>query len=111
MFLEVFRKVVNWDQLLLWLPSVIEEAVAQRGNDEVVVNKDTILFMGNITMCEAPDVYDHISGTEIGNISQKINLVQNFAETEGMELSPKKCKEMILDFRKNKTVIPATIVL
>ena len=95
----------------MWLPSVIEEAVAQRGNDEVVVNKDTILFMGNITMCEAPHVYDHISGTEIGNISQKINLVQNFAETEGMELSPKKCKEMILDFRKNKTVIPATIVL
>ena len=28
------------------LPSVIEEAVAQKGNDEVVVYKDTILFHG-----------------------------------------------------------------
>jgi hypothetical protein len=67
------------------LPSVIEEAVAQIvGNDEVVVDEDTILFMDDTTICEALDVYDHISGTEIGNISQKINLVQNFAETERM---------------------------
>jgi hypothetical protein len=75
-----------------------------------VVDEDTILFMDDTTMCEALDGYDYISGTEIGNISQKINLVQNFAETERMELNPKKCKEMILDFRKNKTVIPATKV-
>jgi hypothetical protein len=40
--------------------------------------------MDDTTMCEALDVYDHISGTEIGNISWKINLVQNFAETERM---------------------------
>ena len=54
------------------LPSVIKEAVAQRGNDEVVVDKDRIFFMDDTTMCEALDVYDHITGTEIGNISPKI---------------------------------------
>ena len=85
--------------------NVIEEAVAQRGNDEVVVDEDTILFMDDTTTCEALDVYDHISGTEIGNISKKINLVQNFAETERMELNPKKCKEMILIFRKIKQLL------
>jgi hypothetical protein len=59
-------------------------------------------------MCEALDVYDHISGIEIGNIIiPKIKLVQNFAEKERIELNPKKCKEMILDFRKDKTVISA----
>ena len=67
-------------------------------------------FMDDTTMCEALNAYDHISGTEIGNIFPKINLVQNFAETERMEFNPKKCKEMILDFRKNKTVIPTTKV-
>jgi hypothetical protein len=54
------------------LPSVIKEAVAQRGNDEVVVDKDRIFFMDDTTMCEALDVYDHITGTEIGNIFPKI---------------------------------------
>jgi hypothetical protein len=69
----------------------MEEIVAQKRKNDVVMNEDTIIFMDNTTMCEALDVYDDISGTEIGNISQKINLVQNFAETERMELNSKKC--------------------
>ncbi|XP_028418283.1 uncharacterized protein LOC114543542 [Dendronephthya gigantea] len=92
------------------LPSVIAEAVVGNGNNDVVVDEDTILFMDDTTISEALDVHNHISGTEIGNIPQKINSVKNFAEIERMELNPKKCKEMIIDFRKDRTAIPATEV-
>ena len=89
------------------LPSVIEQVVAQGVNDDFVVDEDTILFMEDTTNWEALDVHNHISGTEIGNISKKIDLVKNIAENEKMELNPKKCKEMLIDFRKDRTVIPA----
>ena len=89
------------------LPSVIEQVVAQGVNDDVVVDEDTILFMEDTTNWEALDVRNHISGTEIRNISKKIDLVKNIAENEKMELNPKKCKEMLIDFRKDRTVIPA----
>ena len=71
------------------LPSVIEQVV---GNEGVVV---------------ALDVHYHISGTEIGNMLKKIESVKTFAENEKMELNAKKCKETIIDFRKDGTVIPA----
>ena len=38
---------------------------------------------------------------------KKIESVKTFAENEKMELNAKKCKEMIIDFRKDGTVIPA----
>ena len=38
---------------------------------------------------------------------KKIELVKTFVENEKMELNAKKCKEMIIDFRKDGTVIPA----
>ena len=44
---------------------------------------------------------------EIGNIPKKIESVKTFAENEKMVLNAKKCKEMIIDFRKDRTVIPA----
>ena len=37
-------------------------------------------------------------------------IVACFAHQERMELNAKKCKEMIIDFRKNKTIIPETII-
>ena len=66
------------------LPSVIEQVVAQRVNDDVVVDEDMILFMHDTTSWEAPDVHNH------GNISKKIDLVKDFAESEKMELNPQK---------------------
>ena len=86
------------------LPSVIEHVV---GNEDVVVDGDTILFMDDTTSWEALDVHYHISGTEIGNMLKKIELVKTFVENEKMELNAKKCKEMIIDFRKDGIVIPA----
>ena len=66
------------------LPSVIEQVVAQGVNDDVVVDENTILFMHDTTSWKALDVHNH------GNISKKIDLVKDFAESEKMELNPEK---------------------
>ena len=67
------------------LPSVsIEQVVAQEVNDNVVVDENTILFMHDTTSWKALDVHNH------GNISKKIDLVKDFAESEKMELNPEK---------------------
>ena len=66
------------------LPSVIEQVVAQGVNDDVVVDKNTILFMHDTTSWKALDVHNH------ENISKKIDLVKDFAESEKMELNPEK---------------------
>ncbi len=47
-----------------------------------------------------------ISGTEIGNTPKKIDLVRSFAENDKIELNLRKCKEMIIDFRRDGSVIP-----
>ena len=67
------------------LPSVIEEVlvVAQGVNDDVV-DENTILFMHDTTSWKALDVHNH------GNISKKVDLVKDFAESEKMELNPEK---------------------
>ena len=82
-------------------------SVAQEVNDDVVVDKDTILFMDDTTSWKALDVHNHISGIKIGNIPKKIDLVKDFAENKKMELNPQKCKEMLIDFRKDIIVISA----
>ena len=37
---------------------------------------------------------------------EKINRIVKFTEDEKMVINLKKCKEMVIDFRKNKSVIP-----
>ena len=66
------------------LPSVIEQVVAQGVNDDVVVDENTILVMHDTTSWKALDVHNH------GNISKKIDLVKDFAESKKMELNPEK---------------------
>ncbi len=83
------------------LPCVLEQVVTGRENDHVVVDEDTILFMDDTTVWEALAVRNHISGTEIGNIPKKIDLVRSFAENDKMELNLRKCKEMMIDFRRD----------
>ena len=65
------------------LPSVIEQVVAQGVNDDVV-DENTIFFLHDTTSWKALDVYNH------GNISKKIDLVKDFAESEKMELNTEK---------------------
>ena len=65
-------------------PSVIEQVVAQGVNDDVVVDENTILVMHDTTSWKALDVHNH------GNISKKIDLVKDFAESEKIKLNPEK---------------------
>jgi hypothetical protein len=57
------------------------------------------MFMDDTTLSE---VSNHTSGTSIGKTQENVNNVVLFAKHEKMELNVKKCKEMILDLRKNK---------
>ena len=70
--------------------AIIEQVV---GNEDVVVDGDTILFMDDTTSWEALDVHYHVSGMEIGNIPKKIESVKTFAENEKMVLDAKKVKK------------------
>ena len=71
---------------------------------------ETVLFMDDTTLSKVCDVSNHISGTCLGNSQTNVERVACFAHQERMELNAKKCKEMIIDFRKNKTIIPETII-
>ena len=71
---------------------------------------ETVLFMDDTTLSEVCDVSNHISGTCLGNSQTNVERVACFAHQERMELNVKKCKEMIIDFRKNKTIIPETMI-
>ena len=61
--------------------------------------------MVDTTLSEVIDVTNHVSGSCIGNSQSTVNNTIRFTENEQMGLNAKKCNEMIVDFRKNKTVI------
>ena len=70
-------------------------------------NSDTVsMFMDDTTMSEVLNVSDHISGESIGSSQRNLESVLQFTNDENRQLNFKKCKEMHIDFRKNKTVIP-----
>ena len=96
------------------LPSVIRDEMnlflASSNEGHVVIEDETIMFMDDTTMFEVLDVTGHISGTEIGGLPSKVNKVKEFADEEKMEMNLKKCKEMIIDFRRNKTIIPPILI-
>ena len=52
------------------------------------------------------DVHSHISDTKIGYTQEKIDAVKSYAENGKMQFNLKKCKEMLIDFRRQKTTIP-----
>ena len=65
-----------------------------------------VIFMDDTTLSEVIDVTNHVSGNSIGNSQSTVNDITRFTEKEQMELNAKKCSEVIVDFRKNQTVIP-----
>jgi hypothetical protein len=67
---------------------------------------DLTLFMDDTTLSEVINVCDHVSGMQVGSTPNNIMKVMDFATSQKMELNLKKCKEMQLDFRQNRTVIP-----
>ena len=64
------------------------------------------MFVDDNTLSEVITITQHSSGSPIGNIQRSVNNVVQFAKDESMELNGKKCKEMLIDFRKKKTEIP-----
>ena len=91
------------------LPAVIREEMSQimATNSEAcaVVDDDIIMFIDDSTLYEVLDVSTHISGMPIGGLLGKVNRIVKFTKDEKMVLNLKKCKEMVIDFRKNKSVI------
>ena len=63
--------------------------------------------MDDTTLSEVIDVTNHVSGNCIGDSQSTVN---NITENEQVELNAKKCNEMIVDFRKSKTVIPSVCI-
>ena len=53
-------------------------------------------------------IKNHIAGEAIGNAEKNITEVMKFTNHQKMELNLKKCKEMLIDLRRNKTAIPLT---
>ena len=72
--------------------------------------KNIVIFMDDTTLSEVIDVTNHVSGNCIGNSQSTVNNVIRFTENEQMELNAKKCNKVIVDFRKNKTVIPPVCI-
>ena len=65
--------------------------------------------MDDTTLSEVIDVTNYVSGNCIGNSQNTVDNIISFTENEKMELNAKKCNEMIVDFRKNKTVYPPSM--
>ena len=66
--------------------------------------------MDDTTLSEVIDVTNNVSGNCIGDSQSTVNNTIRFTENEQMELNAKKCNEMIVDFRKSKTVIPQVCI-
>ena len=90
------------------LPSVTNWDTNSQHNLSNGRDGETLLFMDDTTLSEVCDVSNHTSGTCLGNSQINVDRVACFAHQERMELNAKKCKETIIDFRKNKTIIPET---
>ena len=80
------------------------------GTNEDSIDEDLTLFMDDATLSEVINVCDHISGTPIRRSLSNVKKVLDFANLQKMKLNLKKCKEMQLDFRINKTEIPSLTV-
>ena len=64
------------------------------------------MFVDDTTLSKVINMTQYSSGSPIGNTQPSVNNVVQFAKDERMELNGKKCKEMLIDFRKKKTKIP-----
>ena len=77
-----------------------QEQICEASDDQ-----DIAMFVDDSTLSEVITITQHSSGSPIGNIQRSVNNVVQLAKDESMELNGKKCKEMLIDFRKKKTEI------
>ena len=81
---------------------IFDNEVSEGDDDDVTI------FMDDTTISEIIDVKNHIPGNVIGNAERNMKEVMKFTKQQKMELNLKKCKEMLIDLRRNKTAIPLT---
>ena len=89
------------------LPSLLKQSEVSGedfdGNDN---DDDVSIFMDDTTISEIINIKDHKSGNVIGNATRNMSEVAKFTKEQKMKLNLEKCKEMLIDLRRNKTVIP-----
>lgn len=93
------------------LPLVLKESERTYNDDVPKGNEDeddVTIFMDDTTISEIIDIKNHIPGNTIGNAERNMTEVMNFTKQQKMELNLKKCKEMLIDLRRNKTAVPLT---
>ena len=73
-------------------------------------DEDISLFMDDTTLSEIIDITQHVSNCPIGNSQRNVDNILQFTRNQHMELNSKKCKEMLVDFRKVKTTIPSIAI-
>ena len=93
------------------LPLVLKQPETTYSDDMTKCDNDdddVTIFMDDTTISEIIDIKNHITGEAIGNAEKNITEVMKFTNHQKMELNLKKCKEMLIDLRRNKTAIPLT---
>jgi hypothetical protein len=73
-------------------------------------DEDISLFMDDTTLSEVIDITQHVSNCPIRNSQRNVDNILQFTRNQNMELNSKKCKEMLVDFRKVKTIIPSIAI-
>ena len=94
-----------------YLPLVLKQSEITYSDDMTKCDNDNdnvTIFMDDTTVSEIIDIKNHIAGEAIGNAEKNITEVMKFTNNQTMELNLKKCKEMLIDLRRNKTAIPLT---
>ena len=90
------------------LPLVLKQPEITYSDDMTKCDNDdddVTIFMDDTTVSEIIDIKNHIAGEAIGNAEKNI---RKFTNHQKMELNLKKCIEMLIDLRRNKTAIPLT---
>ena len=93
------------------LPLVLKQPEVTYSDDMTKCDNDdddVTIFMDDTTVSEIIDIKNHIAGEALGNAEKNIREVMKFTNHQKMELNLKKCKEMLIDLRRNKTAIPLT---
>ena len=93
------------------LPLVLKQPAETTHNDDVqkkFKHDDVTIFMDDTTISEIIDIKNHVAGEAIGNADRNLMEVIKFTKLQKMELNLKKCKEMLIDLRRNKTPITLT---
>ena len=96
---------VQINKLLLALKKRMESVLLRTNENHDIIDEDTALFMEGTTVFEVIDTQQHVSGVQIGNTQSKINRIMQLTKNQRMELSLKKCKDTVIDFRRNTKLL------